>query len=233
VVQLQTPSDPLLLEMRSPHVMELPPPLHPTGDHQIPDVKILEALPLLLSGGLNVGQGGVRLEDVSPLVGILLMVKGKRLILVFQRTTREASRTRRLDTPTRARGWSTRGDLLAMRRRDSGGLAIDHAEDVIEIRSIAEGHAYSMVWVVALVGVVEWGMMRTCQPMSSPYMFPTSAQQYSIIPTAPISYHRPPLYQQHPYAPMSIQQLSSIPGDCFRSIKPSTLSSVQAQPISI
>jgi len=177
VVQLQTPSDPLLLEMRSFHVMELPPPLHPAGDHQIPDVKILEALPLL-SVGLDVGQGGVRLEDVSPLVGILLMVESKRLILVFQRTTREASGTRRLDTPTRARGRSTRGDLLAMRRRDGGGFAIDHAEDIIEIRSIAEGHAYSMVWVVALVGVAEWGMMGTCRPMSSPYMFPTSAQQY-------------------------------------------------------
>jgi len=29
--------------------------------------------------------------------------------------------------------------------------------------------------------------MGTCRPMSSPYIFPTSAQQYSIIPTAPIS----------------------------------------------
>jgi len=87
-------------------------------------------------------------------------------------------------------------------------------------------------WLV-LVVVAEWGMMGICRPMSSPYMFPTSVQQYSIIPTAPINHHRPPLYQQHPYAPMSIQRLSSIPGDCFRSIKPSTLSSVQAQPISI
>ena len=93
MVQLQTPSDPLLLEMGSLHVMELPPPLHPTGDHQIPNVKIFEALPLLLSAGLDVGQGGVRLEDVSPLVGILLMVEGERLILVFQRTTRETSGT--------------------------------------------------------------------------------------------------------------------------------------------
>jgi len=87
-------------------------------------------------------------------------------------------------------------------------------------------------WLV-LEGVAKWGMMGTCRPMSSPYMFPTSAQQYSIIPTAPMSHHRPPLYQQCPYAPMSIQRLSSIPGDCFRSIKPSTLSSVQTQPISI
>jgi len=110
---------------------------------------------------------------------------------------------------------------------------MEHAEDVVHTgRRVIERHA-SMLWVVVLVGVAEWGMMGTCRPMSSPYMFPTSAQQYSIIPTAPINHHRPPLYQQHPYAPMSIQRLSSIPGDCFRFIKPSTLSSVQAQPISI
>jgi len=81
---------------------------------------------------LDVGQGGVRLEDVSPLVGILLMVEGERLILVFQRTTREASGMRRLDAPTRARGWSARSDLLAMRRRDGGGLAIDGAEVLVD-----------------------------------------------------------------------------------------------------
>ena len=54
-------------------------------------------------------------------------------------------------------------------------------------------------WLV-LVGVAEWGMMGTCRPMSSPYMFPTSAQQYSTIPTTPINHHRPPLYQQRPSA---------------------------------
>jgi len=149
MVQLQTPSDPLLLEMGSLHVMELPPPLHPTGDHQIPDVKILEALPLLLSTGLDVSQGGVRLEDVSPLVGILLMVEGERLILVFQRTTREASGTRRLNAPTRARGRNTRGNLLAMRRRDGGGLAVDGTKVLIDHRGrIVEGHDR--------VGVVGW-----------------------------------------------------------------------------
>jgi len=129
--------------------MELPPPLHPTGNHQIPDIKIFGVLPLLLSAGLNVSQGGVRLEDVSPLVGILLMVEGERLVLVFQRTTREAGRMKRLNAPTRARGRSTRGDLLAMRRRDGGGLAIDGAEDVIHTgERIIEGHAG--------IGVVGW-----------------------------------------------------------------------------
>ena len=66
------------------HIVELPPPLHLPGDHQIPDIKILETLPLLLSTGLDVGDGGVGQEDVSPLVGILLMIEGKRFIPVFK-----------------------------------------------------------------------------------------------------------------------------------------------------
>jgi len=53
-------------------------------------------------------------------------------------------------------------------------------------------------------------MMGICRPMSSHYIFPTLAQQYSIIPTAPIIHHCPPLYQQRPYVPMFIQWLSSI-----------------------
>jgi len=46
------------------------------------------------------------------------MVEGERLVLVFQRTAREAGGTGRLDAPMRARGRNTRDDLLAMRRRD-------------------------------------------------------------------------------------------------------------------
>ena len=63
--------------------MELPSPLHPPSNNQIPDVEILEALPLLLSMGLDVGNGGVQGEDVSLLMGILLVVERKRLIPVF------------------------------------------------------------------------------------------------------------------------------------------------------
>jgi len=92
---------------------------------------------------------GVRLEDVSPLVGILLMVEGERLVLVFQRTTREAGGTRRLDVPTRARGQNTRSDLLAMRRRDGGGLAVDGAEVLVNHQvGVVEGHVG--------IGVVGW-----------------------------------------------------------------------------
>ena len=149
--------------------------------------------------------------------------------------TREAGSTRWFGSLTTlgARSRST-GRSLVMRRRDGGGFPMDHAEDVVHTRrTVVEGHADWLAWLVVLVEVAEWGMMGTCQPMSGPYMFPTSAQQYSIIPTVPTSHHRPPLYQQCPYAPMSIQQLSSIPGDRFRFIKPSTLSLVQMQPISI
>ena len=69
------------------------------------------------------------------------MVEGERLIPVFQGTARETSGTRRLDTPTRTRRRNTRDDLLAMRRRDGGGLAVDGAEDVVNgLRSIIERH---------------------------------------------------------------------------------------------
>ena len=107
VLQRQAPGNPLFLEVGSLHVMELPSPLHLPGDHQIPDVEILKTLPLLLSPGLDVGDSGVRGEDISPLVGILLLVEREKFILVFQRTAREASSTRRLDAPTRTRGWNT------------------------------------------------------------------------------------------------------------------------------
>jgi len=139
--QQQAPSNPLLLKVRSLHIMELPPPLHPTSNHQIPDIEILEALSFLLSVGLDVGQGGVRLEDVSPLVGILLMVEEDGLVPVFQGTARVTGSTMRLDAPIRMGGWNVGSGLLAMRRRDGGGFAIDGTEDVINtLRSIVEGH---------------------------------------------------------------------------------------------
>jgi len=77
------------------------------------------------------------------------MVEGERLVLVFQRTTREAGGTRRLDAPTRARGRNTRSDLLVVRRRDSGGLAVDGAEVLVDHRGrIVERHVR--------IGVVGW-----------------------------------------------------------------------------
>ena len=77
------------------------------------------------------------------------MIKGKGLVLVFQRTMREAGGMRRLDVPTRVRGWNMRGDLLAMRRRDSGGLAVDGAKVLVNHRGrIIKGHSG--------IGVVGW-----------------------------------------------------------------------------
>jgi len=202
--------------------------------NKVSQIEVFESIVangLALSPFADLSEKGIREEAISPVRFIAIDVKsngGSDCLM------REAGSTRwfgSLTTP-RTRSGST-GRSLVMRRGDGGGLAMDHAEDVVHTgRRIVEGHA-SVLWVVVLVGVAECGMMGTCQPMSSPYIFPTSAQQYSIIPTMPIIYHCPPLYQQHPYAPMSIQQLSSNPGDCFRSIKPLTLSSAQAQPISI
>jgi len=101
--------------------------------------------------GLDVGQRGIGLVNVSPPVGILLVVEGERLVLVFQRTVREASGTRRLDVPTRARGRNTRSNLLAVRRRDGGGLAVNSAEVLVDHRiGIVKGHAG--IGVVGSVG---------------------------------------------------------------------------------
>ena len=95
------------------------------------------------------------MENVSPLVGILLMVERERLVLVFQRTTRKAGGMRRLDAPTRTRGQNARDDLLAMRRWDGGGLAVDSAKVLVDHRvGIVEGHARIGV-VGMLVGVAE------------------------------------------------------------------------------
>ena len=74
------------------------------------------------------------------------MVEGDGFIPVFQGTARVTSSTRRLDVPTRMRGWNVGSGLLAMRRRDGGGLAIDGAEDIIDgLRSIVEGHDDNLV----------------------------------------------------------------------------------------
>jgi len=171
---------------------------------------------LALSLSADFSEKGIREEAISPakLIAVDLEGDGGGDCL-----TREAGSTRwfwSLMTPRMRSG--SAGRSLVMGRGDGGGLPMDHAEDIVHTRRRrVEGHA-SMLWVVVLVGVAECGIMGTCQPMSSPYIFPTSAQQYSIIPTVPIIHHHPPLYQQRPYAPMSIQQLPSIPGDCFRSI---------------
>ena len=125
----------------------------------------------------------VREEAISPAELISIDIEGDG---GGDRLTREAGSTRRfgsLTTP-RTRGGSV-GRSLVVRRGDGGRFPMNHAEDVVHTgRRVFKGHA-SVLWVVVLVGVAEWGMMGTCQPMSSPYMFPTSAQQYSIIPTFP------------------------------------------------
>jgi len=201
---------------------------------EVPQIEVLESIVadgLALGPSTNLSEKRVREVTIPPAELVTVDIEGDG---GGDCLTREAGGTRRFgNLMTPRTGSGSAGRSLVVRRRDGGRFPMNHAEDVVHTgRGVIEGHA-SMLWVVVLVGVAEWGMMGTCRPMSSPYMFPTLAQQYSIIPTTPISHHHPPLYQQCPYAPMSIQQLSSIPSDCFRSIKPSTLSSVQTQPISI
>jgi len=230
----QTSSHHLLLEVARLYIPIPVPPNHLPGMNKVSQIEILEpvvANGLALSLSTNLSKERIREEAISPtkLVAVDVEDNGRGDWL-----TREAGSTRRfrsLTTP-RMRSGSV-GRSLVMGKGDGGGLPMNHAEDIVHTgRRVIERHA-NLLWVVVLVGVAECGMMGTCQPMSSPYIFPTLAQQYSIIPTAPIIHHRPPLYQQHPYAPMSIQQFSSIPSDCFKSIKPLTLSPVQTQPISL
>ena len=176
---------------------------------------------LALSLFADFGKRRIREKVFSPAELVAIDIEGDGGGDWLTREARGARQFGSLMTP-RTRSGST-GRSLVVGRRDGRGLAMDRAEDIVHTRrKRVKGHA-SMLWVVVLVGVAECEMMGTCQPMSSPYMFPTLAQQYSIIPTTPIIHHRPPLYQQCPYAPMSIQRPSSIPGDCFRSINPQPL----------
>jgi len=227
----QTSSHHLLLEMGQLHVPIPVPPNHLPSVNEVPKIEVLEPIMvngLALSPSADVGKERVREEAISPAELVAIDIEGNSEGDYLMRKAGSMRWFGNLTTP-RTRSGST-GRSLVMGRGDGGGLAMDHAEDGVHIgRRVVEGHA-SVLWVVVLVGVAECGMMGTCQPMSSPYMFPTSEQQYSIIPTTPIIHHRPPLYQQCPYAPMSIQLLSSIPSDCFRSINPQPLASSRYSP---
>ena len=139
---------------------------------------------LALSPSADFCEERIREEAISPVELVSIDVEGDS---GGDWLTREAGGMRRLGSLTTPRTRSgSAGRSLVVRRGDGGRFPMNHAEDVVHTRRrVVEGHA-SVLWVV---GVTEWGMMGTCRPMSSPYMFPTSAQQYSIVPTAPISHH--------------------------------------------
>jgi len=109
---------------------------------------------LALSLSADFCEERVREKTISPVELVSVDVEGDG---GGDQLTREAGSTRWFGSLTTPRtrsgsmGWS-----LVMGRRNGGRLAIDHAEGVIETGSIAEGHAYSIVWVVVLVGVAEW-----------------------------------------------------------------------------
>jgi len=109
---------------------------------------------LALSPFADFGKKGVREETVSPAKLVVIDVEGNG---GGDWLTREAGGTRWFGSLTTLRTRSrSAGRSLAMRRRDGGRLAMDHAEDVVHTRRrIVEGHA-SMLWVVVSVGVAEW-----------------------------------------------------------------------------
>jgi len=68
--------------------------------------------------------------------------------------TREARGTRRSGSlmAPRTRSWSA-GRSLVVRRRDGGGLPMEHAEDVVHTgRRVVERHADWLVWLVGVGG---------------------------------------------------------------------------------
>jgi len=130
---------------------------------EVPQIEVLEPIMadgLALSSPTDLSEKRIREIMIPPteLVSVDIEGDGGSDCL-----TREAGSTRRfggLMTP-RTRSWSA-GRSLVVRRRDGGGFPMNHAEDVVHTRRrVIKGHA-SMLWVVVLVGVAEWGMMGTC-----------------------------------------------------------------------
>jgi len=151
--------------------------------NKVPQIEVLEPIVangLALSSPTDLSEKRIREEAISPVKFVAVDVEGDGRGNCL---TREAGGTRQFGslTTTRTRSGSA-GRSLVTGRGDGGGLPMDHTEDVIHTgRRVVEGHA-SVLWVVVLVGVAECGMMGTCQPMSSPYMFPL---QHNNIPSFP------------------------------------------------
>jgi len=109
---------------------------------------------LALSPSADFCEERVREEVISPAELVSVDVEGDSGGDWLMREAGSTRWFRSLTTPrTRSGGV---GQSLTMRKGNGGRFAIDHVEGVIETGSIAEGHAYSIVWVVVLVGVAEW-----------------------------------------------------------------------------
>jgi len=130
---------------------------------KVPQIEVLESVVtngLALSPSADLSEKRIREEAISPAELVTVDVerdgRGDRL-------TREARSTRwfgSLTTP-RTRSGST-GQSLVVRRGDGGRFPMKHAKNIIHTgRRVIERHA-SVLWVVVLVGVAEWGMMGTC-----------------------------------------------------------------------
>jgi len=154
--------------------------------NEVLKIEVLE--PIMANGfalslSADFGEERIREEAISPVELVTIDVEGDSGGNCLMR---EAGGTRRfwsLMTP-RTRSGST-GRSLVVGKGDGGGLAMDHAEDVVHTRiRVVEGHA-SVLRVVVSVGVAECGMMGTYQPMSSPYMFPLQRNNTPSFPLRP------------------------------------------------
>jgi len=113
---------------------------------EVTQIEVLEPIVanrLVLSSSTDLSEKRVREETIPPAELVTVDVEGDSGSNCLMRETGSTRWFGSLTTlRTRSRG---AGQSLAMRRWDGGGLAIDHIKGVIKTRSIAEGHAYSIV----------------------------------------------------------------------------------------
>jgi len=130
---------------------------------KVPQIEVLKSIMadgLALSSSTDLSKKRIREITIPPAKLVTINIEGDG---GGDRLTREAGSTRwfgsLMTLRTRSR---SAGRSLVMRRRDGGGLPMDHAKDIVHTgRGVIERHA-NMLWVVVLVGAAEWGMMRTC-----------------------------------------------------------------------
>jgi len=115
--------------------------------NKVPQIKVLEPIVvnvLALSSSTDLSKKRIREVAISPAKLVAIDVEGDG---GSDCLTREAGSTRWFGsfvTP-RTRSGSA-GRSLVMRRGDGGGLAMDHAEDIVHTRGgVIKGHVYSLV----------------------------------------------------------------------------------------
>jgi len=155
--------------------------------NKVVQIEILEPVMvngLALSSSTDLSKERIREEAISPAKLVAVDVEGDGRGDWLTREAGSMRWFRSLTTPRMRSG--SAGRSLVMGKGDGGGLPINHAEDVVHTgRRVIKGHA-NLLWVVVLVGVAECGMMGTCQPMSSPYIYsPLRRNNTPLFPLRP------------------------------------------------